>query len=117
MPDTITFPSTIMNPSYGTTIDAEDSSIVSKMEDGSVVGRRKFTKSRNTWKLQWDALPKEQYNTLFDFLKNTVYFAALPFQWTNPLDGVTYTVRYSAKEEFTTKAVNVLSGSISITEV
>lgn len=117
MADTITFPSSIMQPSFGTTVDVEDTSIVSKMEDGSGVGRRRFTKSRKTWKLAWDALPTAQYNTLSDFLQNTVYFAAMAFQFTSPLDNKTYTVRYASKEEFTTKEVDKLSGSITLTEV
>jgi hypothetical protein len=117
MSDMITFPSTIIAPSFGSTVDVEDSSIVSKMEDGSVVARRKFTKSRKKWRLQWDALPIAQYNTLINFLQNTVYFAALSFQWTSFTDGNTYTVRYSEKEDFTTKAVGFMSGSITIVEV
>jgi hypothetical protein len=107
----------ILNPSYGTTIDVEDTSLTSSMSDGVVQGRRKFTKSRKTWELKWDALPTAQYLTLMDFIQNTVYFAALSFSWTCPLDGKTYTVRYSGKDKFETKAVGRLSGSISLTEV
>lgn len=117
MADTITFPDSLMQPSFGTTVDVEDTSIVSKMEDGSGIGRRKFTKSRKTWKLVWNAMPTSQYNTLMNFLQNTVYFAALTFQFTSPLDEVTYTARYISKEEFTTKEVNQVSGSITLTEV
>ena len=49
------FPSSIIRPSYGSTVDYEDISIRSKMENGVVKARRKFTKSRKTWLLRWFA--------------------------------------------------------------
>lgn len=115
MSDAIVFPD-IIKPSYGTTIDPEDTSLLTKMDDGSQVGRRKFTKSRISWKLKWDAITKSDYLILSDFLRNTVYFSALTFKWICPLDNTTYTVRYTAKEEFETKDVNTLTGSITLTE-
>lgn len=107
----------IPNPSYGTTVDMEDTSLVSSMEDGMVQARRKFTKSRKTWKLRWNGLPKADYLTLADFLQNTAFFAAVAFTWVCPLDGKTYTVRYAGKEEFETINFGRLSGSITLTEV
>ncbi|MCI7200437.1 hypothetical protein [Megasphaera elsdenii] len=111
----ITWPD-IALPDYGTTQDVEDTSIQSTFEDGTVQGRRKFTKSRKTWVLKWDAMPLDDYNRLIDFLQNTVHFAASTFLWTSPIDQKKYTVRFAAKEEFTTVAVKRMSGSITLKE-
>ena len=43
-------------------------------------------------------------------------FSAKPFEWVSPIDGKTYTVRLVEKEAFTSKAVNRMTGSITIRE-
>lgn len=106
----------IKPPEYGTTEDVENTSLRSTFEDGTVQGRRKFTKSRRTWELKWTALPKADYLTLMDFLINTVHFSASAFLWTSPLDGKTYTARFSSKEPFETRTTGTVSGSITIRE-
>lgn len=106
----------IQLPDYGTTIDIEDTSIKSTFEDGTIQARRKFTKSRKTWVLKWNNLPLEDYLTLMDFLQHKVYFSAIPFQWVSPIDKKTYVVRYSDKDSFETKAINYMSGSITLQE-
>lgn len=113
---TIEWPN-IQPPSYGTTIDVEDTSIKSTFEDGTVQARRKFTKSRKTWVLKWENLPMSDYLTLMDFLQNRVYFSAIPFHWNNPIDRKTYLVRYADKEAFETKMFSQMSGSITLQEV
>lgn len=115
MADVIKWPDVTL-PSYGTTEDVEDTSIRSTFEDGTIQARRKYTKSRKTWVLKWDNMPYSEYVTLMDFLQNTVYFSAKPFEWTSPIDGKTYVVRFSEKEPFTSKAVNQMTGSITIRE-
>lgn len=112
---TPTWPS-ITAPAYGTTEDVEDTSIRSTFEDGTVQARRKYTKSRKTWVLRWDSLTYTEYVTLMDFLQNTIYFSAKAFNWTSPIDGKTYVCRFVEKEAFTSKAVNTMSGSITIRE-
>lgn len=115
MADVIKWPDVTL-PSYGTTEDVEDTSIRSTFEDGTIQARRKYTKSRKTWVLKWDNMPYSEYVTLMDFLQNTVYFSAKPFEWTSPIDGNTYVVRFAEKEAFTSKAVNQMTGSITIRE-
>lgn len=115
MADVIKWPDVTL-PSYGTTEDVEDTSICSTFEDGTIQARRKYTKSRKTWVLKWDNMPYSEYVTLMDFLQNTVYFSAKPFEWTSPIDGKTYVVRFAEKEAFTSKAVNQMTGSITIRE-
>ena len=115
MADVIKWPDDTL-PSYGTTEDVEDTSIRSTFEDGTIQARRKYTKSRKTWVLKWDNMPYSEYVTLMDFLQNTVYFSAKPFEWTSPIDGKTYVVRFAEKEAFTSKAVNQMTGSITIRE-
>ena len=115
MADVIKWPDVTL-PSYGTTEDVEDTSIRSTFEDGTIQARRKYTKSRKTWVLKWDNMPYSEYVTLMDFLQNTVYFSAKPFEWTSTIDGKTYVVRFAEKEAFTSKAVNQMTGSITIRE-
>lgn len=115
MADVIKWPDVTL-PSYGTTENVEDTSIRSTFEDGTIQARRKYTKSRKTWVLKWDNMPYSEYVTLMDFLQNTVYFSAKPFEWTSPIDGKTYVVRFAEKEAFTSKAVNQMTGSITIRE-
>lgn len=115
MADVIKWPDVTL-PSYGTTEDVEDTSIRSTFEDGTIQARRKYTKSRKTWVLKWDNMPYSEYVTLMDFLQNTVYFSAKPFEWTSPIDGKTYVVCFAEKEAFTSKAVNQMTGSITIRE-
>jgi hypothetical protein len=115
MADVIKWPDVTL-PSYGTTEDVEDTSIRSTFEDGTIQARRKYTKSQKTWVLKWDNMPYSEYVTLMDFLQNTVYFSAKPFEWTSPIDGKTYVVRFAEKEAFTSKAVNQMTGSITIRE-
>lgn len=115
MADVIKWPDVTL-PSYGTTEDVEDTSIRSTFEDGTIQARRKYTKSRKTWVLKWDNMPYSEYVTLMDFLQNTVYFSAKPFEWTSPIDSKTYVVRFAEKEAFASKAVNQMTGSITIRE-
>ncbi len=115
MADALKWPD-ITPPSYGSTEDVEDTSIRSIFEDGTVQARRKYTKSRKTWVLKWDNLPYAEYVTLMDFLQNKSYFSAKPFEWVSPIDGKTYTARFVEKEAFTSKAVNMMTGSITIRE-
>lgn len=89
---TLTFPS-IEPPVYPLEEQYEDNSISSAMEDGTVTGRRKFTKSRTTWTLKWTALPDSDHTLLMDFIRKTVYFKSLSFAWTNPQTETTHEVR------------------------
>jgi phage-related protein len=83
----ISFPASIMKPSYAMPVLPEDTSIRSKFEDGAVQGRRKFTGHRNTYDVTWNALPQAQDEALLDFINNTIFYSAQSFLWTRPDTG------------------------------
>lgn len=62
----------IQKPSYSYSIEPEDPGIISKMTDGFVVSRPRYTKSRSTFSYHWNAMLGADWDTLFDFYKNTV---------------------------------------------
>ncbi len=89
----IIFPK-IAVPSYKESgVMLEKSFIATQMENGIVLTRRRFTKERETWELKWNALIQDEYETLMDFIKNTVHYGAISFSWENPWNSKTYTVR------------------------
>lgn len=66
----------IQKPSYQYEITPEDPSISTTMEDGSVVSRARFTKSRLIYSYHWNAMPDADKVILLDFYQNTVKGAA-----------------------------------------
>lgn len=113
---TLTFPS-IEPPVYPLEEQYEDNSISSAMEDGTVTGRRKFTKSRTTWTLKWTALPDSDHTLLMDFIRKTVYFKSLSFAWTNPQTETTHEVRVASVDTWSQNVSDTWSGGLTITEV
>ena len=112
----ITFPN-IMPPSYPLKEKYEDNTIRSTMEDGSVITRRKFTRSRATFTLQYDALPIVQYTALIDFFRNTTFMGAKPFEWTHPETKKKYTVRLKELGDFELSVIGIYKGSVTLEEV
>lgn len=84
---------TLPNPEYPFEPEYEDNSITSKFEDGTVQSRRKFTRSRTTWTLQWNGMKQSDFSVLENFVKNIAHFKANTFNWLNIVDNNTYTVR------------------------
>lgn len=67
--------------------------IRSDFEAGYVQSRSKWTRSRKKFTLNWSSgLPSGEKNTLEDFFDNNL---GDNFDWTNPLNGETYTVIFS----------------------
>ena len=87
------FPTSIPNPEYPFKVEHEDNSITSKFEDGTVQSRLKFTKSRKTWTLKWNGMKQSHYNTLENFIVNQAKHQANVFNWINPTNNTTYSVR------------------------
>lgn len=119
----INFPS-IQTPSYPFASKFEDISLQSKMEDGSVVSRAKFTRVRETFTLRWNAMPDADYSLLRSFIKDTIKGGSLKFVWTypvitdDPYSGTAFTVRLVGGDvEFSKPTVGVRSGQIVIVEV
>ena len=118
----LVFP-TIQKPSYPFEPSDEDIALKSSKENGIVQTRAKFTKSRMTFKLQWNNLPLKDYYTLHEFYKNQTLTGTLLFEWTypnlhedDPYSGKTFVVRFT---EFSFKAetYNSYKGNVSIEEV
>ena len=93
----------------------EDGSIKSKFENGMVQARSKFTRVRKTFDLTY-ILPIADKNTLLAFY-NTVRLAG-EFDWINPDDGKTYTVRFKTPIKYDAAGANVVSNiTLTLEEV
>lgn len=112
-----TFPSSIPNPSYPLKAQPENTSITSKFEDGSMVSRRKFTRARLKFTLQWNSLKNAEYMVLNNFIVNSVGFAAEAFVWHNPMDNKDYTVRCTSYDGGTLNSVDFWNVQMELTEV
>ncbi len=82
--------------------EAEDPGISTQMENGIVVSRARYTRSRLTFYLSWgpvNSLPTEDKEALRDFYQNVVKGTGEKFEWTcnsrfSSYYGQTYTVRF-----------------------
>lgn len=81
-------------PSYPLIEQVEDSVIRSNFDGGYVQTRARYTRIRKTWKINYSNLSNTNKNTLVAFL-NTVNGGADSFTWTNPIDEVSYSVRFT----------------------
>jgi hypothetical protein len=100
MSSTIVFPSTISNPDYPLPVTPEDNSLRTSFDDGSVQSRRKFTGSRDTFDAKWNQMPDAEAQVLRNFIKNTIYYSAMPFQWTDPSTGTVVDVYLKSVKKF-----------------
>ncbi|AZO96085.1 hypothetical protein [Halocella sp. SP3-1] len=83
--------------------EPEDPGISTQMEDGMVISRARYTRSRLTFYLTWgekNALPTEDKETLLDFYQNIVKGSSEMFKWTcnskfSSYYGQTFTVRFT----------------------
>lgn len=113
----IIFPQNIVNPSYPFGIENEDTSLISKFEDGSMQSRRKFTRSRKKFSLKWNKLNQEEFETLNDFIVNVAKFSCNSFEWINPSDNKIYIVRCTSYPKVELTDVNFWSVTLEFTEV
>ena len=73
---------------------AFDPTIRNEYEGGYVVTRARFTRILKSWKIKYnDGLTVTEKGTLQQFEQDR-RVGAEAFDWTNPLDGVTYQVRF-----------------------
>jgi len=86
-----TFPAS-PSPSFPITEEFNKPQIRSEFGAGYVHSRPKFSKSRSIWKLVWRSLPEVDYQIIRAFFEANV---GLLFDWVNPLDTVTYSVRFA----------------------
>jgi hypothetical protein len=84
----------IQKPSYQYDISPEDPGIMTQMEDGSIVSRARFTRSRLTYLYHWNAMPDADKVTLLNFYQNTVKGVSQICTW-NGIDGRISSLRLS----------------------
>jgi len=113
----------IQQPSYPLKNKVEDVSLQSTMESGITISRPKFTRARETFTLQWNALPAADFYLLRTFYKTAVYGGSQSFQWTypqingDPYSGQAFSVRFTGGViEFTTSSPGYYSGGLVIQE-
>lgn len=111
------FPNIQKPPYGGLTEEYEDNSLISEFEDGSQQSRKKFTRSRRTYKLSWDFLSNADYQTLKNFIVNQVSHSALAFNWTNPVTNEVIEVRCIEFPAWTVNNPGYWSGELKLQEV
>ncbi len=80
---------------------AHDPTIRSQSEGGYVTSRARFTRLPRRWVVQYRQLSQSNKNTLRAFNEDTVVSGSESFTWTNPEDGVDYTVRFLDPIQYT----------------
>lgn len=122
------WPDDVPSPSWPFKETAENTSITSKFEDGSMQTRTKFTRSRRKWSLTWNHISRSNYLKIMDFVVHKAKFSANSFIWTNT-DSIDLDygylnpyeeqveVRITDVGEWTNDALNYWNGSIELTEV
>lgn len=82
--------------------ELEDAGISTQMENGMIISRARYTRSRLTFYLVWgfkNPLPVQDKETLRNFYQNTVKGSSEQFEWIcnsrfSPYYGQTYIVRF-----------------------
>jgi hypothetical protein len=87
-----------INPNYPIEEGRESTSIKSKMESGYVLTRARFTRQRLNFKLSYSLLSNTNKLSLEAHMVSVLDIT--PFNWTHPVSGVTYSVRYQSVPQF-----------------
>jgi hypothetical protein len=88
-------------------IKVEDVAIKTEMEGGYVVSRARHTRTpRQTFSTGYKGISDADRTTLQNFY-NTVGGGSVIFDWANPVDLVTYQVRFASELEFRYAGVGV----------
>ena len=74
-----------------------DPTIRSDQEGGYQITRCRFTRDRRFWEYEYPYYTAADKATLMTFERTTVRVGSTSFTWTNPLDSVSYTVRFGEK--------------------
>lgn len=116
----------ITQPSYPLKPTWEDVSLKSQQTNGIVLTRAKFTRSRDTYTLNWLALPTAHYEILRNFYKNVTLGGSLIFSWVYPntgdfiydsYKGQTMQMRFTTVPNLQSSVPGFYSGSVTIEEV
>lgn len=111
------WPAGIKNPDYPLDEQLADPTLRSEFEDGSQQTRPKHTRIRNTFTVSWKSLPDDEKQLLEDFYRNTVKAGAEAFNWTHPVSGKQYVVRFGAALAPKANMLHYWSVSITLIEV
>ena len=83
------------------TVMIEDQSLKSEMEGGYQVSRTKHTRfARQTWTSGFTMLTNADFLTLRTFYRGTVKGGSLIFDWTDPITGSVFPVRFAGAVTF-----------------
>lgn len=85
-----TFPTLSVYPTYPFDEEQEDVTLKSKSEDGILLTRPKYTKTRNTYNVNYDYLTKEDKHKIESFVK-TVNQGVDIFYWNHPNTNISET--------------------------
>ena len=133
MSEKIYYPTDIKYPAFPFEEEHENTSVISKFEDGSQQSRTYFTRSRRIWTLTYTNIPRKDYLKLMHFVKDIAKFSANAFYWvvTDSIDFTRYKFLNPYEEEVFVRITNVgkwsnkvdnsvtsfWSGTIELTEV
>nr|DAT59754.1 MAG TPA: hypothetical protein [Caudoviricetes sp.] len=112
---------TIAPPVYPIREVIPDTAFKGKLENLTIVTRRRFTKTPMTFELTWSALPEADYAILRSFF-HTVN-TAVAFDWTyptgagGPYSGKTFKVRFEEGLNFSSNNPRRWAGTIKLQEV
>jgi len=91
--------------------------IVSEFENGAEQRRRKWATPQRRWSLRFKSKTQAELNAVKSFFL-AKYGALIAFTWTNPNDGVEYTVRFVDDSfKFTLKDYQIYDFEFDLIEV
>ena len=112
------FPTLSRKPSFNFEETVEYKTLKSPAEDGYIITRPQWTKSKRGWHLTYNALTNSDYQTLKGFFESSTLGAAISFNWTNPTDNTSYVVRFKDDSlKATLKAFDIWSVEFDLEEV
>ena len=88
------FPTLSINPNIPFESFSERKTLKSPAEDGVVITRSLWTKTKKSWHIEYRFLPLTDYNTLLSFFENNAKGGAINFNWTHPITSTVYEVRF-----------------------
>ena len=110
----------IQPPSYPWGEQREDNVLRSPFEDGSVQSRPRYSKSRKTYDIVWNAMPDADYDQLEAFL-DVIKNGALPFTFTRPATktrpATTLTLQLTAPPKATQSTYGYWNVTMNVKEV
>lgn len=93
------FPTLTKEPSFPLPEEKEDTTIKSKSEAGYVQTRRRFTRERMSFAVKYEMLPNADKDAIGDHVDG-VYGGVSSFNWTHPITGTAYVMRYDKRPKF-----------------